>query len=208
MKLVWRRRWFRVAAVVLLPAIGLYVFQDDVLPLAAQFLDVSEQPSNVKYVLVLNGDPDTRPFVAAAVYNVGLAEKVLITTAGPTPKADDGLLPPEHEIIREVLLKRGVAEGNVYLIPGQITSTFDEAHALARFLESHPDGDVAIVTNRFHTRRARWIFRRVLGDQADRLHVFGAPLDDVSEDNWWRTEAGFDTYAKEYAKFAYYLACY
>lgn len=197
-----------IVIVGLLLVIGIGLARHTVFPLAAQFLNVAEPPTKVDSVLVLNGDPETRPFVAAAIYQAGLTPQILVTTASPTPASEDGLILPEHEIIKQVLHHRGVPTQAIHILPGEISSTIDEARVLAKFLDAHPNQTVAIVTNRFHTRRARWVFRRVLGDRSAQLHFVGAPKDDFREHDWWQTEQGTSTYLSEYLKFAYYVLRY
>jgi len=186
----------------------LYLSRSWCLPLVAHFLDVSEPPTQVDYVLVLNGGPKTRPFVAAAMVKAGLTNAVLLTTASPTPDSEAGLVPPEQEIYSRVLLKRGVSADQIHVIPGVIASTYDEACALARFLKSNPANSVAIVTNDFHTRRTRSIFRRVLDDLPVRLRIVSAPVDNIRADNWWQSAAGVKIYATEYCKSVYYRLRY
>jgi len=74
-----------------------------------------------------------------------------------------------------------------------------KARALAHFLEREPGRTVAIVTTTVHTRRARAIFRRVLGDEV-RLRFVGAPTEGYDDSNWWRHEGGVGICLAEYAK--------
>jgi uncharacterized SAM-binding protein YcdF (DUF218 family) len=103
-------------------------------------------------------------------------------------------------LVRRVLLARGVPASAIVVLPGECDSTEDEAHTLARFLEAKPDLTVAVVTNDFHTRRARLLFRRALGSNSQRVHFVAAPVDGVAADNWWRTQKGFVQYTTEYLK--------
>jgi uncharacterized SAM-binding protein YcdF (DUF218 family) len=182
----------------------LYLLRAQVLPPVARFLDVSEPPEAVDYALVLGGGSETRPFVAAALVKAGLAKQVLVPHIQLTPEAKAGIVPSEHELIRRALLARGVPETAVVLLPGEVTSTLDEARVLADFLASRPEGRVAVVTNRLYTRRARLLFRRVLGDQFIRVRFVGAPTDGHDESNWWRFESGWVDYGTEYVKLAFY----
>ena len=203
-----RPRWQRRLAVIII-VLGLaYLLCGWWLPCVAEFLDVSEAPTTVDFVLILNGDVETRPFVAAALVNAHLARQALVTTVAPTPEAEDGLLPPEHEITHRVLLARGVPDSQITVLPGKIASTFDEAHVLAQFVDQHPGCSVAIVTNAFHTRRARWIFRRVLGGRQCQIHLVAAPRDGIRADSWWHTEAGLTAYLSEYVKLVVYWVRY
>jgi uncharacterized SAM-binding protein YcdF (DUF218 family) len=141
----------------------------------------------------------------------GLASEVLLTRQRLTLESgsvQDGAMLSEFEIIRRVLLSRGVSEKAIRVLPGEIASTADEARVLAEFLRGCPDKTVTVVTNGFHTRRARWVFRRMLGDRAGQVSFIGVPRDGVDEATWWRTPLGCGTYSSEYAKLPFYWVRY
>ena len=200
----WRRRLVRLGCLALLAGL-LYASRGCYLPAAARFLDVSEPPRRVDAVLVLGGDSATRPFVAAALFKAGLARGVLVSRVKAAPEVDEGLMPPDHEVMRRVLRARGVPARAIVLLPGECDSTADEARALATFLADEPHAVVAVVTNAYHTRRARSIFRRALAERSVELLFVAAPTDGFDETNWWRFETGVRTYASEYVKFAVHL---
>ena len=180
---------------------------DRMLPPVSAYLDVSEPPRPCDYVLVLNGDPETRPYAAAALWRAGLAREVLLTRQRPALESDSvrqGAMPSELEITRRVLRDRGVPDRAVRVLPGEIASTADEAAELAAVLRSEPEATVTVVTNGFHTRRARGIFRRTAGPAADRVRVVGVPRERVDARAWWRSPQGWAIYASEYAKLVYY----
>ena len=126
----------------------------------------------------------------------------------PTPDVLDGISLPYHEIDRQVLLKRGVPDDHITILPGQAATTYDEAMALAAFLEDRPQSRVLVVTNDFHTRRSRWIFARVLADRAGHVSFVSAPTDEFPMDGWWRSQLGFAAIAAEYPKLVFYAARY
>ncbi len=193
-----RRRRFGVLVVVLLLAL-LVALHPWWLPPAGAFLDISTPPRPVDDVLVLGGGASTRPFVAAELYKAGLVHRVLVPTVKAAPDGEDGLVPSDHELMRRVLLARGVPAAVIVLLPGEVDSTADEARSLKRYLAENPGRTVAVVTNNFHTRRARRIFRSELDGAAD-LPFFAAPTDGFDANDWWRSEAGCTTYADEYLK--------
>jgi uncharacterized SAM-binding protein YcdF (DUF218 family) len=98
-----------------------------------------------------------------------------------------------------------VPEETIILLPGAAASTADEARALAEFLDAHPGGSVAVVTSAYHTRRARLIFGRALGERAGAVRFVGAPSDGFGATDWWRTEQGLSTYGTEYVKLGFHL---
>jgi uncharacterized SAM-binding protein YcdF (DUF218 family) len=138
--------------------------------------------------------------VAAALVRARKAQRVLVPTVKLSPENEEGLFPPEHDLIRKVLLARGVSPSAIVQLQGECESTWDEAHALARFLEAEPTTKVAVVTHDFHTRRTRLILGKLLGDRMSQVHVVAAPHDDFDADTWWQTAEGFATYTSEYVK--------
>jgi uncharacterized SAM-binding protein YcdF (DUF218 family) len=168
------------------------------------WLDVGVVPTGYDYVLVLNGDENTRPFAAAALVKAGLARRVILTSCASAPEEEAGLALPVHEVSRQVLLRRGVPAERIVVLDRSVDSTFDEARALADFLQREPEARVAIVTNPFHTRRARWIFVRQLGARANQITMVSAPQDDLRLDRWWTTWTGRETVPAEYLRLLYY----
>jgi uncharacterized SAM-binding protein YcdF (DUF218 family) len=204
-----RRRFFRWAAAILaLLLVAAYLARYPLLTGVANFLDVSEEARPVDYVMILGGHAQTRPFKAAALYKAGMAHHVLIAKQQLGPDALAGLMEPEEEIDRRILIALGVPKQAITFLDGPCTSTWDEAKSLEQFLDGKPAATVTIVTNPYHTRRTRWVFRKVLGNLASALHVVGAPLDDFDAHNWWKKESGFKAYTSEYLKFPIYILRY
>ena len=203
-----RRLRRRVLLALVVAALLLYVGRNRILSAAGRFLDVSEPPVATDYVMVLGGNKETRPFAAAALIKVGLARKAIVATIAGHGDVLDGIAPCEQELIRAVLVRQGVSPDAVMILPNSCRSTFDEARALAEFLESEPDSSVTVITSCQHTRRTRWIFRKALGERSAHVHFVGVPMDGFDATNWWHFESGFCTYVDEYLKLAFYLVRY
>jgi uncharacterized SAM-binding protein YcdF (DUF218 family) len=201
------KRRLKQGSVVLAIFAGLYLSRSWILPPIARFLDVSAPPQRTAAVMVLGGGSDVRPFIAAALVNAKLADKVLVAPIKLSPEAEDGMAEPEHEIIVKVLLARGVSRANIVLLPATVDSTYDEAQALANYLDQNPDCSVSVVTTSWHTRRARWIFDRTLAERSCQVHFVAAPSERFDENNWWTTEDGIFI-ADEYLKLGYYFFKY
>ncbi len=204
-----RRRRRLIAAISLVGVLALvYATRARILPLAAQWLDVGEKPRRAEYVAVLGGDRNARPFAAAAFIKAGLARKALVCYPAPSADVEDGILPPEGELAAGVILSRGVPRENILRLGEEVRTTHDEARALAEFLRGAPEARVLVPTSAFHTRRARWIFRRILRGQSDRVSFVSLPTEDFRMETWWRTEQGFSAIVSENLKFAFYLFRY
>lgn len=204
-RIIGRVRW-PLALLMLLT--GAWLGRSWLLPCPAVWLNVGETPRPCDYVMVLPGGEETRPFVAAALVRNGLARKALVPRVVGTPDTVEGITRPTHEIIRDVLVSRGVPRDDVILLGSNSASTYSDAVALGDFLRARPDATVAIVTNHYHTRRARWVFRKVLGDRATDIYMVVAPVDEYDEQNWWQSRTGVGTYLGEFGKLAGYLLWY
>jgi uncharacterized SAM-binding protein YcdF (DUF218 family) len=195
----WRRRLcWAVALVVLLTAAGL--FRSWWLPPVGRFLDDSDLPRKTDAIYVLGGGADTRPFVAAALVKRGYSDRVLLPSVHQRDEDRAQGFEPNHEVMRRVLVARGVAPGKITLLPDDCESTEQEAQAVAKFLALHSETTLMVVTSDFHTRRTRMLFRRYLGAHAANVVFVAAPTDGFSPETWWQTAHGFDTYVTEYCK--------
>jgi uncharacterized SAM-binding protein YcdF (DUF218 family) len=203
----WRRR---LIALLVCGAVGggLYVFRAGYLPLLAHWLDVGQPPIHADYVLVLGGDENIRPFAAAALVKAGFVRRVLLTHVKELPGEEDGFMPAYDQMNRSILVARGVSEACISVIGKSCDSTFDEAQALAKFLDASPRASVLVLTSDYHSRRSRWVFRHVLGAMAERLTFVSAPTDEFPSAHWWCNYLAFSTITSEYLKWAFYLVRY
>jgi uncharacterized SAM-binding protein YcdF (DUF218 family) len=184
-----------LAAAFLLVAVGgvLYGVRASVLPCAARWLDVGERPAKADYVYVLGGDVNVRPLVAAAIFRAGLAKKILVSHVDFEPGENGGILGPQHDRVCKVLRLRGVPAEDIIVLGNRHRTTHDEAVSLAAWLSEAGVNRVIVVTNDFHTRRARWIFEQVFRERAATISFVSAPVDGFDANNWWQSEQGFTT---------------
>jgi uncharacterized SAM-binding protein YcdF (DUF218 family) len=202
-----RRRilvWGALAAVLLLGPPLLYLAREPLLIAAARTLTIDDAEAPADYLVVLGGNAETRPFAAAALYRKGFAPTVLIPRHKPARISDLGLAPPADDLYRKILELEGVPAHAIVRLPTSVGSSGDEARSLQRFLASHPARRVILVTSPEHTRRARWVFQKVLGGMP--LEVRMAPARHLSfdETDWWKHDEGVLAYLHEYLKLPVY----
>lgn len=198
-----RTRWIGLCALLAACVVGgAWAARSRLLPWAARWLDVSESPRKSDYVLALGGEPALRPFVALTLLQAGFAQQILVSQVLTLP---GGLYPPDHELSARAYRAAGVPPEKLIPLGRDNQATYDEACALAAFLETRPDVRVLVVTSTFHTRRARWIFRQALGARADALCWVAAPEELYQAGNWWRTREGLIFVPSENLRFFYYL---
>ena len=151
-----------------------------------ELLDASEPVVKVDAVLALGGGADQRPFAAAALYRRGLVTKLLVPQTKDKTSQKEGLTENESTRYLRIWKKLGVPDGATEFLPGAADSTRDEAVLLGQWLDTNPEATVGIITQTWHTRRARMLFQKVLGPRASRVHFFGIVQDGYRPDGWWR----------------------
>lgn len=196
-----------VAALLLGPAL-LYLAREPLLVAAARALTIDDAEAPADYLVVLGGGAETRPFTAAALYRNGVAPKVLIFEHKTDRMTDLGLAPTHDELYRKILELERVPAEAIERLPGVVDSSWDEARSLRRFLVSHPARRVILVTSAEHTRRARWVFRKVLAGMPVEVRMAPARHLSFDETNWWKHDAGALAYLHEYLKLGFYWIRY
>jgi uncharacterized SAM-binding protein YcdF (DUF218 family) len=171
---------------------------------AGRWLDVGGPPRKADAVVLLNGGINTRPFVASALVTGGWAPKILLNTMSTHLNESNHVIPHSFDINLKTLNYGGVSRDRIVLLDSAAKTTFDEAKAVADYLAEHPAKRILIVTEAPHTRRARWIFQRVLADVPVEITMVSAPTDGFDSSNWWRNEIGFLFIISEYFKLFFY----
>jgi uncharacterized SAM-binding protein YcdF (DUF218 family) len=208
-----RRRWPWTLVVLLALALLLtaaYVFRTPILTGAARLLIVNDPPAQADIIFLLNGDFNTRPFRAAELYKQGAAPLVVIARCEDYPAVRAGVIPNDTDVSLAILKKQGVPAAKIVVLPfpGGVTSTFDEARALAQYASEEGLQRVVIVTSEFHSRRSRWIFERELAGLGVSLSMSAVPNGSYSAGNWWQNEDGLIALNNEYIKLFFYFVKY
>ncbi|MEZ6054716.1 MAG: YdcF family protein [Planctomycetaceae bacterium] len=194
--------------VVVLVGMAGFLARESILPHLSSWLNVGESPGCTDHVMILPGDETLRPLVGAAFVRVGLARDVLISQTKVSADEEDGISLPTSEIIRSIVRHRGIPDEKIVSLPGASRTTFDDARALAAYLESRHEDTVTVITNAFHTRRTRYIFQKVLGPKAERLRFVAAPNPGFADDNWWQQRSATRIVLSENLKLAFYYFRY
>ena len=171
---------------------------------AAEWLSVADQAQKADAILVLGGGY-SRPFQAADLYRRGYAGKVYVSV----PAREDQLrlldeagiaFPREEEVMRQVLLKKGVPAGAIGFFGKDSISTAAEAQA-ARALFAQPASRLLVVTSPYHLRRTRMTFKDALPG-AD-IRVIATGYDPLPQ-AWWKDQSAARNVLLELAKITFY----
>jgi uncharacterized SAM-binding protein YcdF (DUF218 family) len=204
-------RWRRVAIGLGLAAmaIGLgWVERAPLLQSMAAAWVVSEDLAHADAVVVLGGDIDVRPFAAAAIYQSGLADAVLVSNTRKGRAERLGLIPAHTELNRDVLIKLGVPETAIGDFGDELSSTQEEARALRAWAAQRHAKSIIVPTELFAGRRVRWIFERELAPAGVHVIVHTYQPQDYTLANWWRRRSGVIDFNNEVLKYLYYRARY
>jgi uncharacterized SAM-binding protein YcdF (DUF218 family) len=207
-----RRRWLRciggsLATLCTLLLIG-YVFRAPMLTGLARAWVVNQPTTRADAIVVLGGGVENRPFAAARLFQKRVAPLILFMNVKAGPAEELGVVPSETEQTRRILLSNSVPPSAILAIGTNVASTFDESRAVRAWAQETGASTIVITTDLFHTRRARWIFRRELRDLQVKIDI--VPVEPVRYkiDNWWRNEEGVIQFQNEVIKSFYYHVRY
>lgn len=158
--------------------------------------------------MVLGGGFPRRPIEAARLYRVGLAPKVLYSDVNINQFAASGRDKPEPALTREVLIEQGVPESAVESIGHGVNNTYEESLAVRDWLRQTGARSVILTTDEFHTRRAHWVFGKVLRSTGAQLQVKPIVTERFTTTNWWWEKKGVVSFQTEIVKYLYYRIKY
>jgi uncharacterized SAM-binding protein YcdF (DUF218 family) len=192
-----------VATVVLLGA-TLFLARKPILLAVGDFLVVQDELQPADVIHVISG-PDYRTDYAIQLYHQGYGGQIFFTGGWCT---FHNYYHGQHG--RERALERGIPLEAIAVDDSRVTSTYSEVVRLKEFIsETHaPIQSVIVVSDPHHMRRARWAYRRVLGDQFS-IQMAPVPFElSPYQRRWWTDEATRQYVKTEYLKIAYYYARY
>jgi uncharacterized SAM-binding protein YcdF (DUF218 family) len=190
-------------ALVLLGAI-LFLARKPILLAIGDFLVVQDELHPADVIHVISG-PDDRTDYVIQLYQQGQGGQIFFT--GGWCKFHN-YYHGQHG--RERALERGISLEAIAIDDSRVTSTYSEAVRLKEFIveAQAPVQSVIVVSDPHHMRRARWTYRRVLGDSV-RVQMAPVPFElSPYQRRWWTDEESRRYVRDEYRKMVYYLARY
>ena len=189
-------------------ASAFWLFRAPILRGAALLWVVNDPLQKADVIVVLGGGLETRPFAAAKLFHEGFASRILILNPSASPAAVIGVLTPEGESTRRILIKLGVPDSAVLNCSPPVSSTYEESRAVRGWVETNAVKRLLIPTDSFHTRRVAWLFRKQLGAAHIEVVVRPVPAREYTLEDWWKKEQGLTAFQNELIKYAYYRFAY
>lgn len=188
--------FFRLLVLLLLAllAAAVYVVRYPLLRIAGGWWEVEDPPEMADAILVLGDDnfAGDRAARAAELFSDGMAPQVV--ASGRTLRSYAGIA----ELMERDLETHGVPASAILQFPQRADNTREEAQALRELVMSRGWRRVLVVTSNYHTRRARYVFRRVFPERVTVL-IVSAPDSDYDPDRWWETRQGRKLFFSETA---------
>jgi uncharacterized SAM-binding protein YcdF (DUF218 family) len=164
------------------------------------------------YAVIMMGSLSDRVLEAYDVYRKGHADTLLIVESHQTPiKGPQNQtihLPGGEEQAKQVLIKLGVPEENVKILPGSAESTLDEAQKIKAFLEQRKEKDrLIMVTSMHHSYRAHRILENTLNSGNLNVEVLSSPskYTELDPENWWKDKNQAEKVLIEWGKLVFGL---
>jgi uncharacterized SAM-binding protein YcdF (DUF218 family) len=203
---------FRKIFFFVLLCILLVVFHERILTGIGRFLVVRDVPAKADAAVVLYTGVDIYPRLieAANLYKGEEAGKVVINGNRKTDilrgLESSGYEPPCKWYAEElsVLAHLGVAKEYIIAISAEDAyDTISEAKMAGEILINNGMSSVILTTSKFHSRRARYVWRKMY---RDRLGVYIAPAQDDPFDPkaWWKDGRQIRWVLSEYGAWIYY----
>jgi len=172
----------------------LYLARHPILRIAAESWIIEDSFDKADALIVLGDDNfyADRATRGAELFREGKAP--VIVASGRRLRPGAGIA----ELMEHDLVERGVPRDKIVRFAHDADSTLEEAQAVARLTTERKWRSVIVVTSNFHTRRARYIFRRVF-PRGMEVRVASARDGDFDPGRWWEKRKSIKELTREFA---------
>lgn len=201
------RRWWRVA---LLSVIAWTLLAW----VAAEALIVKSELAQADALVVLAGSSTyvERTRHAAELFRQGRAPKIILTNDNLQSgwSIEEERNPLFVERAAAELKRRGVPAEKIEVVPGVVSSTYDEAVRLREYAGANNLRSLLVVTSAYQSRRALWTMRRVFEGSGITVGMDAVAPGEQSPRAffWWWHKLGWELVPGEYVKMIYYRMKY
>ena len=181
---------------------------------AARALIVRSELPRADALVVLAGSSTyvERTHRAAQLFAAGVAAKIVLTNDNlPSGwSASRERNPLFVELAAEELKRHGVPTEKIEIVPGAVTSTYDEMTRVREYSVAHSLRSILVVTSAYHSRRAWWTLRHVFRGSNVTIGLETAAPGQQSPRpaTWWWHRIGWQMVPLEYVKMVYYWMRY
>jgi uncharacterized SAM-binding protein YcdF (DUF218 family) len=180
----------------------------------AEALIVKSELAHADALVVLAGSSTyiERTHRAAELFQQGRAPKIILTNDNVAGgwSIEEERNPLFVERAAGELKRQGVPAEMIEVVPGTVSSTYEEAVRLREYAGEKGLQSILIVTSAYQSRRALWTMRRVFrGSNVEiGLHAVEPGQQSPRTGVWWFSGLGWQMVAGEYVKMVYYWINY
>ena len=210
---MWLKRIAIVTATVAALAAVVYALRVPLFIWAGSQIVHADRLDQADVIVILGGGSVGRAVTAADLYADGYAPTVVLTMPPQDPVIADleqrgyaGQSPTEARV--GFLLGLGVTADAVTVLSRVVSSTEAEATLIAEWVASRAIARVIVVTDTYHSARARLAFARALSALDIDLRVHPSPFGAFDPERWWRDRFMLREGLLELQKLFYYRLMY
>jgi uncharacterized SAM-binding protein YcdF (DUF218 family) len=174
--------------------LGLYFVRRPIFRFIAESWVIEDSLDKADALIVLSDDNfyADRATRAAELFREGKAP--LVVASGRRLRPSAGIA----ELMEHDLVERGVPREKILRFAQDGDSTLEEAESLAKLAKAKKWHSAIVVTSNYHTRRARYIFRRIFPQGTD-IRVASARDGDFDPESWWEKRKSAKLFMREIA---------
>src|SRR5271163_523866 len=173
---------------------ALYLARRPLLRFAGESWIVDESLDHADAIIVLSDDNFYADRVTRAAELMREGKAPVVVASGRRLRPYAGIA----ELMQHDLIERGVPKEKIISFPQDADNTREEAATLRNLVVEKKWSSVLVVTSNYHTRRARYIFRRVF-PQGVQLAVVSPRDGDFDPQQWWEKRKSFKELTREVA---------
>ena len=182
-----------------------------IVPKLGQWLVVNDELKESDVILVLMGSVYDRILEAADLYEEGYSDRIVLINSYIAAKdiiVDRGLQAYGNTLLSKMAaVDMGIPEEDIIVLDGNSRSTQDEAVTFREYIKKNKEiNSIIIVTSKFHSGRAKKIFKKALSVLDREIDIYSAPskYDPSNVSQWWRNREDFEWVVFEYLKLAHF----
>jgi uncharacterized SAM-binding protein YcdF (DUF218 family) len=173
--------------------IGFYFF----LRVIGAYLIVADDLEQMDAVVVLSGGGLSRREEGTKLFKEKYAKTFVLTETGETV-SDLGV--NYSTVLKQEAIQMGIPDDAILITQEHANNTLEEAIAVKKLLENSELISAVVITDPFHTRRARMIFQDVFQDTGIDIKVRPVIGSWYRSDTWFASNRGWEATIQEYLR--------
>jgi uncharacterized SAM-binding protein YcdF (DUF218 family) len=179
-----------------------FVFNSSLLNAISDFLVIEDTLAHADIIVVLSGDTKGRRVpTGVELFQEGYADRMVMIGE----EIQWNTLEPE--IMREHAVALGISKDDIHVVEQGI-STYMQALSMVDLMINEGLESAIVVTSDYHTKRTRYIFRKLFLPSGLTVLVKASPSGRIQSSDWWKNSDYAKIVFYEYTKLLWYWLRY